>query len=147
MRALAHLELRIDSFSGWDTLGGITPDGLRQLLQTCRSLDSIAPCNRHAGLYRMTFKRCVGKPRISVATQDYPRPPRLHCRDPNLSLVTIRFFWTSCRRSGRVLVLIIGSFRRRTRRRPKKHVVARPPESVLDPRRFRRSFLVYGFQW
>jgi hypothetical protein len=37
---LEHLS--INACSGWNTLGGITPDGLRQLLQKCRSLRSIA---------------------------------------------------------------------------------------------------------
>ena len=38
-----HLEsLSINAYLGRRTLGGITPDGLRQLLQKCRSLSSIA---------------------------------------------------------------------------------------------------------
>ena len=41
--AWAHLEhLLINMRWGWNTLGGITPDGLLQLLQTCRSLCDIA---------------------------------------------------------------------------------------------------------
>ncbi|KAF8559470.1 hypothetical protein OG21DRAFT_738776 [Imleria badia] len=41
--AWPHLEnLVINEFSGWNALGGITPDGLLQLLQTCRSLNCIA---------------------------------------------------------------------------------------------------------
>ncbi|KAF8546969.1 hypothetical protein OG21DRAFT_1501772 [Imleria badia] len=37
---LEHLLINIDW--GWNTLGGITPNGLLQLLQTCQSLDRIA---------------------------------------------------------------------------------------------------------
>ncbi|KAF8555890.1 hypothetical protein OG21DRAFT_1495914 [Imleria badia] len=38
-----HLEtLYINIIWGWNTLGGITPNGLLQLLQTCRSLSSFA---------------------------------------------------------------------------------------------------------
>ena len=34
--------LLINEYFGWNTRGGITPDGLVQLLQTCRSLRAIA---------------------------------------------------------------------------------------------------------
>lgn len=41
--AWPHLEhLVINAYSGWSTLGGITPNGLLQLLHTCRSLRWIA---------------------------------------------------------------------------------------------------------